>query len=104
MQIANTDFVGNGNIFKTKRVQEIVLKLRQIRKKLSLLMTEDEKVKWDLRNKTEQNSEVLDKKLFKIVYPCYLLAKKQLGSKSESKISEDSEESDEGDSGFEEVE
>ena len=64
MQIANTDFVGFGEIFQTEKVQEIVQKLLQICKKLSLEMTEDEKVKWDLRNKTEINSEVVDKKTF----------------------------------------
>ena len=91
MQIANTDFTEFGEIFKTEKVQEIVRKLRQICKNLSLEMSEDEKVKWDLRNKTEINSEVVDKKLFKIVYPCYLIAKKQLGDENDS---EDSYESD----------
>ena len=55
-------------------------------------MTEDEKVKWDLRNKTEINSEVVDKKLFKIVYPYYLIAKKQLRGENDSDDSHESEE------------
>lgn len=63
----------------------------QLRDNTGLKMTEDEKIKQDFKDKKQLNSKVIDKKLLKLVYPHYLLSKKQILNKKDEGNDSDSD-------------